>query len=158
MVDLESDRFKNRNTEPVFRTERAAVRGEYAKNARARSGNRSNGFDPAFSRHTYKHGDGLWQTSRRCPSSTLTASSPPALLPAGELASSCGRRRRSAQVFQPAERHHGDWQRGHRPVEVPAELPQTAQSAQPTGQTRRGRILYGYRAAFSTASVDWAPT
>lgn len=163
MVDLESDRFKNlKYTETVFRTEALAVRGEYAKNA-------SNPLrqlferlqDLAYTRHTYKHTTmGFLADIESMPDQYAFSlqffqrfyrPENCIVLVVGDV--------EAAQVFALAERYYGDWARGYRPVEVPAEPPQTETKA---GRLQwpnpvRPQILYGYQApAFSTASVDWA--
>ncbi|HXU33696.1 MAG TPA: pitrilysin family protein [Thermoanaerobaculia bacterium] len=163
MADLESDRFKNlKYTEPVFRTEALAVRGEYAKNA---SNPLRQLFEKlrglAFSRHTYQHtAMGFLADIEAMPEQYAYSRQffqrfyrPEncVVLVVGDVD--------PAQVFQIAERYYGDWQRGYQPVEVPAEPPQTgAKSAQlDWSNPVRPQVLYGYRApAFSTASVDWA--
>ncbi len=163
MVDLESDRFKNlKYTEPVFRTEALAVRGEYAKNA-------SNPVrqlfeklqDLAYTRHTYKHTTmGFLADIESMPEQYAFSlqffqrfyrPENCIVLVVGDVD--------PAQVFSLAERYYGDWPRGYRPVEVPVEPPQTeAKSGRLDWPNPvRPQILYGYRApAFSTASVDWA--
>lgn len=163
MVDLESDRFKNlKYTEPIFRTEALAVRGEYAKNA-------SNPVrqlfeklqDLAYTRHTYKHTTmGFLADIESMPEQYAFSlqffqrfyrPENCIVLVVGDVD--------PAQVLQLAERYYGDWPRGYRPVEVPVEPPQTeAKSGRLDWPNPvRPQILYGYRApAFSTASVDWA--
>ncbi len=163
MVDLESDRFKNlKYTEQVFRTEALAVRGEYAKNA-------SNPVrqlferlqDLAYTRHTYKHTTmGFLADIESMPAQYAFSlqffqrfyrPENCIVLVVGDV--------EAAQVFALAERYYGDWPRGYRPVEVPAEPPQTeAKSGRlPWPNPVRPQVLYGYQApAFSTASVDWA--
>lgn len=163
MVDLESDRFKNlKYTEPVFRTEALAVRGEYAKNA-------SNPLrqlfeklqDLAYTRHPYKHTTmGFLADVEAMPDQYAYSREffqrfyrPEncIVVVVGDVD--------GAQVFPLAERYYGDWPRGYRPVEVPVEPPQTEAKS---GRLQwpnpvRPQILYGYRApAFSTATVDWA--
>jgi zinc protease len=163
MVDLESDRFKNlKYTEPIFRTEALAVRGEYAKNA-------SNPLrqlfekiqDLAYTRHTYKHTTmGFLADIESMPEQYAFSRQffqrfyrPEncIVLVVGDVD--------PTQVFALAERYYGDWQRGYRPVEVPVEPQQTEAKSSRLDWPNpvRPQILYGYQApAFSTASVDWA--
>lgn len=163
MADLESDRFKNlKYTEPAFRTEALAVRGEYAKNA-------SNPIrqlfeklqDLAYVRHTYKHTTmGFLADVEAMPEQYAFSRQfferfyrPEncVLLVVGDVL--------PEQVFALAERYYGDWRPGYRPVEAPVEPQQTEAKA---GQLDwpnpvRPQVLYGYQApAFSAASVDWA--
>ncbi len=163
MVDLESDRFKNlKYTEPVFRTEALAVRGEYAKNASSPVRQLFEKLqDRAYTRHTYKHTTmGFLADVEAMPEQYAWSKQffdrfyrPEncIVVVVGDVD--------PAQVFPLVERYYGDWQRGYRPVDVPAEPEQTEPRSDEVRwpNPTRPQILYGYRApAFSTASVDWA--
>ena len=163
MMDIESDRFKNlKYSEDGFRTEALAVLGEYNKGA-------SNPIQPmfekmhdlAFEKHTYKHTTiGFVQDVKAMPGyydysrqffNRFYRPENATLLVVGDV--------QPQRVFDLAKKYFGDWQRGYKPADIPAEPPQK--------EPKQARIdwpnptspyfMAGYHIpAFSAQSVDSA--
>jgi len=163
MMDIESDRFKNlKYSEDAFRTEALAVLGEYNKGA-------SNPVQPmfekirdlAFEKHTYKHTTlGFVQDIKAMPGyydysrqffARFYRPENATLLVVGDV--------QPQRVFDLAKKYFGDWQRGYKPADIPAEPPQK--------EPKQARIdwpnptspyfMAGYHIpAFSAKSVDSA--
>jgi zinc protease len=162
MMDIESDRFENLSYgEEAFRTEALAVLGEYNKNA-------SNPVWPmweklratAFTRHTYRHTTlgfledieampgyydyslGFFDRFYR-PENTI-------LLVVGDVD--------PERVAALARRFYGDWKKGYKPADIPAEPPQTEPreaSIDWPGPTRP-QLMFGYHSPAFGGNVETA--
>jgi zinc protease len=163
MMDIEADRFKNlKYDEDAFRTEALAVLGEYNKGV-------SNPVQPmfeklrdlAFEKHTYKHTTiGFVQDIKAMPGyydyslkffDRFYRPENATLLVVGDV--------QPQKVFDLAKKYFGDWKRGYKPADIPAEPPQKEQKKahidwpNPTSPY----LVVGYHiAAFYTTNVDSA--
>lgn len=163
MMDIEADRFKNlKYDEDAFRTEALAVLGEYNKGV-------SNPVQPmfeklrdlAFEKHTYKHTTiGFVQDIKAMPGyydyslkffDRFYRPENATLLVVGDV--------QPQKVFDLAKKYFGDWKRGYKPADIPAEPPQKEQKKahidwpNPTSPY----LVVGYHIpAFSTTNVDSA--
>jgi len=163
MFDLESDRFKNLEySEDGFRTEALAVLGEYNKNA-------SSPFLPmferlrelAFARHTYQHTTlGFLEDVEAMPGyyDYSLAFFDRFYRPENTIVLVVGDAE-PAGTFAMAKKYYGDWEKGFKPVTIPAD-PEPSEGKRahidwpnPT----RPQLMMGYRVpAFDAASVDTA--
>jgi zinc protease len=163
MMDIESDRFKNlKYDEDAFRTEALAVLGEYNKSA-------SNPVQPMFEKlrdlayvkHTYKHTTiGFEQDIKAMPGyydyslkffDRFYRPENATLLVVGDV--------QPQRVLELAKKYFGDWKKGYKPADIPAEPPQKEQKKahidwpNPT----RPYLMLGYHIpAVSTTSADSA--
>jgi zinc protease len=163
MMDIESDRFKNlKYSEDAFRTEALAVLGEYNKNV-------SNPVQPmieklqdlAYEKHTYKHTTiGFVQDVKAMPGyydyslkffDRFYRPENATLVIVGDA--------RPQQVFTLAKKYFGDWRKGYKPADVPAEPPQKElkQAHLDWPNPTRPYLLLGYHVpGVSKPTVDTA--
>ncbi len=131
ILKLEADRFQNLSfTEPQFRTEALAVKGEYLKNS---ANPVSKMFevvrDKAFKVHPYKHTTmGFYRDIENMPNQMDYAlkffdrwyrPEKSVLIVAGDVD--------PEETFALAEKYWGSWQRGNYTVDIPQEPPATGQ-------------------------------
>ena len=163
IMDIESDRFKNlKYDQDAFRTEALAVFGEYNKSV-------SNPIQPmfeklrdlAFEKHTYKHTTiGFVADIKAMPGyydyslqffNRFYRPENATLLVVGDV--------KPEEAFALAKQYFGDWKKGYKPANIPAEPPQTAKktAAIDWPNPTHPLLLMGYHipADFAT-SVDSA--
>jgi zinc protease len=131
LLMLEADRFQNLTyTEPEFRTEALAVKGEYLKNsANPVSKLIETIRDTAFQKHTYKHTTmGFFRDIEEMPNQMDYAKTffdrwyrpeKTAIIVVGDVDAEA--------TFEMVKKHWGQWQRGSYNAIIPVEPPATGQ-------------------------------